>query len=157
MSLIAIVRCKHCGNHYELQLSGAGFKYFNSDRSDDYCPECYAIIKDELNALENKLRCKEMQERNQRYKHSYVKADDITLNDVLNFCKVNYSNTNFSYVDGWGYKCYPYKYKTVYVKDNYVYRKYLIDTKETTVVSTDCSTPYRYKDDVNSCTVYKPN
>ena len=157
MSRKVIVRCKHCGNHYTLQLSGVGFEDYNSDRSDDYCPECYAIIKDELNALENKLHCKEMQERNQRYKHAYVKADDITLDDVLNFCKANYSNTNFSYVDGWGYKCYPYKYNTVYVKGNDVYRKYLIDTKENKVVSTDCSTPYRYKDDIYCCTDYKPN
>lgn len=95
MSRKVIVRCKHCGNHYTLQLSGIGFEDYNSDRSDDYCPECYAIIKDELNSLENKLHCKEMQEHNQRYKHAYVKTDDITLDDVLNFCKANYSNTNF--------------------------------------------------------------
>ena len=57
---IQTVRCKHCGNHYNLQLSGYGWWDYNADRSDDYCTECYAIIKNELNALEAKLKSKEI-------------------------------------------------------------------------------------------------
>lgn len=154
---IQTVRCKHCGNHYDLQLSGYGWWDYNADRSDDYCPECYAIIKNELNALEAKLNSKEMKEREQRYQHAYVKADDIKLDDVLAYCKLNWPNRNVCNIDGWGYECYPYSCELVYVRGNEVYRKYLIDTKEDKVVSTRCSIPHRYRDDVNRCTTYKDN
>lgn len=155
--LVKIVRCKHCGNHYNLQVSGCGWHEHNADRSYDYCPECYAIIKDELKALESKLHSKEMKEREQRYRHAYVKADDIKLDDVLAYCKLNWPNRIVCQIDGWGYECYPYSCENVYVRNGEVYRKYLIDTKENKVVSTRCSMPHRYRDDVNWCTSYDEN
>lgn len=154
---IQVVRCKHCGNHYNLQLSGYGWRDYNADRSEDYCPECYAIIKNELNALEAKLNSKEMKEREQRYQHAYVNADDIKLDDVLAYCKLNWPNRNVCTIDGWSYECYPYNFERVYVRGGEVYRKYLIDTKENKVISTSCSVPHRYRDDVNRCTIYKDN
>lgn len=151
---IKIVRCKHCGNHYDLQLSGWGFQEYNADRSYDYCPECYSIIKDELKALEDKLNSKEMKERKQRYKHAYVKSN-IKLDKVLSYFKLNYPNLNSLGMDGWGYEKFPYNYGIVYVKNQEVYNKYLIDTKEHKIVSNKCSNPYRYRDDVNECTTWE--
>lgn len=151
---IQTFRCKHCGNHYNLQLSGYGFWDYNADRSNDYCPECYSIIKNELKALEDKLNSKEMKEREQRYKHAYVKSK-IKLDEVLSYCKLNYPNRNSFGIDGWGYEKYPYKCGMVYIKNHEVYEKILIDTKENKIVSKKCSNPYRYRDDVNKCTTWK--
>lgn len=152
--LVNIVRCKHCGNHYTYQVSGYGYWKHNADRSEGYCPDCYAHIKNELKALEEKLQSKEMKEREQRYQHAYVKANDITLEQVKEFCNLNWPNRNVCYCDGWGYDMYPYRCGTVYVMGNDVYNKYLIDTKDNSVVSKDCSRPHRYRDDVNRCTSY---
>ena len=38
----------------------------------------------------------------------------------------------------------------------FIYFLYIIK-KENKAVYTDCSVSHRYKDDINSCTVYKPN
>ena len=152
---LVIVRCKHCGNQYRYQVSGHASSLYNADRNQDYCPDCYQHIKNELKALDEKLNSKKMKEREQRYQHAYVRADDVTLSQVKDFCNSIWPNRNVWCLDGWGYEVYPYKFRKVYVKDSIVYRKYLIDTKDNTVVSKDCPIPYRFQDTVNRCTSYE--
>lgn len=149
---IQIIRCKHCGNEYNLQLSCLGYTEFNSDRTKDFCPECYAIIKDEVDALERKLKSKEMKDRHARYKHAYVKAEDITIENISKYCGTNWGKRKVSTIDGWGYERFPFSCGHVYVKDGVVYRKYLIDTKDGKVVTKRCPEPYQYRDDINECT-----
>lgn len=156
-------RCSHCGKLYIRQDSGMP-DGTNNKSHEDFCPQCYELIKPELEALESKLKSDEMKKRKNRYLHAYLVLDDITLDDIKKYFEENGESfekvcMNQSWCDDWGARKVPYfkGHEDLWIRSGKICKKVLVDTVKNEIVSEFTSKPKRYQESVfglcTDCTI----